>query len=172
MTSSGFRSIFSMTSWSWYVPCFDKIRRATSFTDPASQLHADSALVSLSQVNRDMNERVTPLIYSHTVIDLSPHLNLIRAEDIEEDDEDMDILLSFNLMSGLANNYRQQCRYVRKLTVRNGYTKASNNGTRWGPAGKGTYFDPSSLSIYSPWVRANMIFGMAIPRMSQLSKLV
>lgn len=164
--------MFSMRSWSWYVPCFDNSRTATGFTDPASQLHADSALVSLSQVNRDMNERVTPLIYSHTIIDLSPHLNLIRAEDIEEDDEDMDVLTSFNLMSGLANNYRQQCRYVRKLTVRNGYKKASNNGTRWGPAGKGTYFDPSSLAIYSPWVRANMILGMAIPRMSLLSELV
>jgi hypothetical protein len=119
-----------------------------------------------------MNERVTPLIYSHTIIDLSPHLNLIKAEDIEEDDADMDVLMSYNLMSGLANNYRQQCRYVRKLTVRNGYTKASNNGTRWGAPGKGTYFDPSSLAIYSPWARANMIFGMALPRMSMLSELV
>ncbi|OBT46167.1 hypothetical protein VE00_02874 [Pseudogymnoascus sp. WSF 3629] len=71
------------------------------FDDVLKLLHADSALVSLSQVNRDMNERVTPLIYSHTIIDLSPHLNLIRAED-------MDVLMSFNLMSGLANNYRHQ----------------------------------------------------------------
>ncbi|OBT82258.1 hypothetical protein VE02_08907 [Pseudogymnoascus sp. 03VT05] len=85
------------------------------FYDVLELLHADSALVSLSQVNRDMNE---------------------GREDIEEDDEDMDVLFSYNLMSGLANNYRRQCRYVRKLTVRNGYTKASNNGTRWGAPGK------------------------------------
>ncbi|KFY46882.1 hypothetical protein V494_00292 [Pseudogymnoascus sp. VKM F-4513 (FW-928)] len=135
-------------------------------------LHADSELVSLSQVCRDMNERVTPLIYSHVVIDLSPHLNLVRAEDIEEDDADMDVTMSFNLMAGLANNYRRQCRHVRKLTVRNGYSKASTKGTRWGVPGKGTYFDVSSLSIHSPWVWANMILGMTIPRMPLLSDLV
>ncbi|KFY15885.1 hypothetical protein V492_01699 [Pseudogymnoascus sp. VKM F-4246] len=135
-------------------------------------LHADSELVSLSQVCRDMNERVTPLIYSHVVIDLSPHLNLVRAEDIEEDDADMDVTMSFNLMAGLANNYRRQCRHVRKLTVRNGYSKASTKGTRWGVPGKGTYFDVSSLSVHSPWVWANMILGMTIPRMPLLSDLV
>lgn len=144
----------------------------TGFTDPALQLHADSELVSLSQVCRDMNERTTPLIYSHTIIDLSPHLNLIKAADIEEDKADMDVQVSFNLMSGLANNYRQQCRYVQQLSVRNGYTKESTKGTRWGVSGRGNYFDMSSLSSHSPWVWANMILGMAIPRMSLLSKLV
>lgn len=113
---------------------------------------------------------MTPLIYAHTIIDLSPHLNLVKQEDIEEDCEDIDVQRCFNLMAGLANNRRHQCRYVRKLTVRNGYAKASTKGTRWG-AVKGSYFDCSSLSSHSPWVWANMVLGIAIPQMPLLSEL-
>lgn len=172
MTSSGFQSKFLTRFWSWYVLCFSKCRTTTGFTDPASQLDADAELVSLSQVCRDINERVTPLIYSHTIIYLSPHLNLFKTEDIEEDLGDDDVQMGFNLMRGLANNLRQQCRYVRKLSVRNGYVKASTRGTRWGVAGKGSYFDTSNLSLHSPWIWANIVLGMAIPRMNLLSELV
>ncbi|KFY98617.1 hypothetical protein V498_01376 [Pseudogymnoascus sp. VKM F-4517 (FW-2822)] len=135
-------------------------------------LHADDELVGLSQVCRDMNERVTPLIYSHTIIYLSPHLNLLKADDIEEDLADEGVQMGFGLMRGLANNCRQQCRYVRKLSVRNGYAKESTRGTRWAVAGKGSYFDTTNLSSHSPWVWANIVLGMAIPLMPLLSELV
>lgn len=120
---------------------------------------------------RDMNERVTPLIYSHTIIDLSPHLNLIKADDIEENDANIAVQMSFNLMAGLANNRRKQCGYVKKLSVRNGYVKENTRGTRYGPASKG-YFDVTSLRSHSPWVWANMILGIAIPQMFLLSEVM
>lgn len=145
---------------------------ATCFIDPASQLHADNELVGLSQVCREFNERVTPLIYSHTIIYLSPHLNLLKVDDIEGDLADEGVQMSFGLMRGLANNCRQQCRYVRKLSVRNGYAKKSTCGTRWAVAGKGSYFDTTNLSSHSPWVWANIVLGMAIPLMPLLSELV
>ncbi|KFY31763.1 hypothetical protein V493_00845 [Pseudogymnoascus sp. VKM F-4281 (FW-2241)] len=102
--------------------------------------------------------------------DLSPHLNLIEADDIE-DDADIAVQMSFNLMAGLANNRRKQCGYVKKLSVRNGYVKENTRGTRFGPASKG-YFDVTSLRSHSPWVWANMILGIAIPQMSLLSEVI
>ncbi|OBT63736.1 hypothetical protein VE03_06142 [Pseudogymnoascus sp. 23342-1-I1] len=99
------------------------------------------------------------------------HADNELADDIEEDLEDEGVQMSFGLMRGLANNLRQQCRYVRKLSVRNGYAKESTRGTRWAVAGNSSYFDTTNLSSHSPWVWANIVFGMAIPLMPLLSEL-
>ena len=108
--------------------------------NPASQLPDQFELTSLSRVCRDMNSKVTPFIYSHTVVDISPHQNSFYSE-YQDEKTSINVDRGLNLLRGLANNRHLQCGYVRKLTVRNGYSTANSCRDGRGSSATDGYFD-------------------------------